>query len=143
MHSEFTPEQLIDLYEVPSEANYEAVFESFQRTTREPLSWKDPGDDAEFITQLQIGEVPNSGRLVIVFSKWANLCYADIPAKPVVAVEPHQGQSASTRPSKALESKNVYNERRTSIKGIRAFCRLFRNVHKCTFFNVRGSQGAD
>lgn len=84
MYPDFTLPQLIALLDVSSSAAYEAVYDSLRNTTNEPLSWDAPGDEAEYITQLRIGEMGSPHAVHITFSKHGNLCFLDLPSDPLV-----------------------------------------------------------
>ena len=87
MTPEFTITRLLALRETPSSADYEAVYQCLQSATTEPLSWMAPGDEADFITELRIGELENPKKIVLTFSKWGNLCSAHAPHEGLVSLD--------------------------------------------------------
>ena len=86
MYPEFTTAQLLNLLDIQSSADYQAVFDAVQCITIEPLSWDAPGDDAEYITSLIIGGMNDPKNVGVTFSKHGNLSYAYLPNEPLIAV---------------------------------------------------------
>ena len=85
MYPDYTIAQFLAMLDIPSSADYKAVFNAIRNMTNAPISWEAPGDDAEYITELQIGEMMNAGMIVITFSKYGNLCFAYVPKEPLIA----------------------------------------------------------
>jgi hypothetical protein len=84
MYPCFTRDQFLALFESPSSADYEAVYVLLQHETKEQLSWEPPGDDAEYITELRIGDIKDPKKICVTFSRWGNLCYAHVPTEPIL-----------------------------------------------------------
>lgn len=84
MDSSDTPAKFISLLDVPSSATYQPVHDALCALANTSVWWDAPGDDAEYITQLRIGEIGNSGAIAITFSKHGNLCFVDLPSEPLI-----------------------------------------------------------
>ena len=84
MDSEYTPAQFLKLLSIPSSSEYELVFQSLRRATGEPLFWEAPGDEAEYIAELRIGDVKSPRSIGLVFSKYGNLCFMYLPDEPII-----------------------------------------------------------
>ncbi len=86
MNVNFSLEHFLRLLEVPTTADYHAVFDSLRKLTPEPIHWEWPGDDAEYITELQIGGIEDNRKVIVCFSKYGNLCYAYVPSDPLIGL---------------------------------------------------------
>ena len=91
MYPNYTPEQLAALYDVPSLNNCDLVIAALQQSITMPISWIGPLDDAEFISEIAVGEDRNSPNIVITFSEHGNLCHVAVLKQspiPLPVLEP-------------------------------------------------------
>ncbi|TDU81871.1 hypothetical protein EI77_01183 [Prosthecobacter fusiformis] len=79
-----SPEDFHELHKVQTSAHYEEVYHDLTKTDYRPLTWDAPGDDAEFLATLFIGDRGIGSSTAIIFSKRGNLCCLLLRTLPLV-----------------------------------------------------------
>lgn len=80
-----TREQLIALLRVPTTADCEAIAQDLRKLTDAAIKGDAPGSEANYITDVYVGEISDARHIVIRFSKFGNACYSNASENTIVS----------------------------------------------------------
>lgn len=57
---------------------------TLERLASAPLQGEHPGDDADYLTELVVGDVNSDNTVTVCFSRFGNLCFLYVGDNPVI-----------------------------------------------------------